>query len=268
MHPAFLAESCPAHGVNPMNVSNKRFLIFGGLLCVVGVWCGVTLFRGSSDPSGVTFESRDLELERLKRQVAERDREILGLKQALVAEGETQTSKITGGNLDSNGQAPLPSVSEKGAQMRVGSFQIEQQGPKALVKDEAGKPLFVFDSERRSIVAPNGMYIPKEGRLVMADAPPVGTKSENGEKPVTVGFKNKSSSRLDLAWVNYDGKLTFYKTLQPGESFEQKTYETHPWVALNSAGKILDLIKPTKEDEDTQFIFAPTGAQKGEGTQK
>jgi hypothetical protein len=51
-----------------------------------------------------------------------------------------------------------------------------------------GKPLFVFDSERRSIVAPNGMYIPKEGRLVMTDAPPVGTKSENAEKPVKVGF--------------------------------------------------------------------------------
>ena len=271
VHPAFLAEICPAHGVNQMNVSNKRFLIFGGLLCVVGVWCiwcSVTLFRGSSDPSGVKFASRDLEEERLRREVAEKDREILELKRALVASGETPTPKITGGNLQSKGQATLPSVSEKGAQMRVGSFQIEQQGPKALVTDDAGKPLFVFDSERRSIVAPNGMYIPREGRLVMADVPPVGTKSENAERPVKVGFKNESSGRLDVAWVNYDGKLTFYKTLQPGQSFEQETYETHPWVALNSAGKILDLIKPTKEDEDTQFIFAPGGAQKGGGPQK
>jgi len=203
--------------------------------------------------------SQDLEVGVLKRQVAEKDREILDLKRALAAAGETETPKITGGNLDSKGQGTFPSAWEKGSQIRVGSFQIEQQGPKALVKDESGKPLFVFDSERRSIVAPNGMYIPKEGRLVIADAPPVGTKSENAEKPVKVGFKNKFSSRLDLAWVNYDGKLTFYKTLQPGESFEQKTYETHPWVALNAAGKILDLIRPTKEDEDTQFIFAPTG---------
>ena len=254
-----------------MNVSNKRFLIFGGLLCVAGVWSCLTLFHGSSDPSSVTFvsqESQDSLVGTLKRQVAEKDREILDLKRLLLAAGENQPSRITGGNLDSKGQGPLPSISEKGSQIRVGSFQIEQYGPKALVKDEAGKPLFVFDSERRSIVAPNGMYIPKEGRLVMADAPPVGTKSENAEKPVKVGFKNESSGRLDLAWVNYDGKLTFYKTLQPGQSFEQKTYETHPWVALNSAGKILDLIKPTKQDEDIQFIFAPAGAQNGEGTQK
>jgi hypothetical protein len=95
-----------------------------------------------------------------------------------------------------------------------------------------------------------------------------GTRGADAEKPVKVGFKNESSSRLDLAWVNYDGKLVFYRTLQPGQSYEQSTFETHPWVALNSSGKIQDLIKPTKEDKDTQYIFAPAAGQKGVAPQK
>ena len=259
---ALYRKESPWQNVHPMNVSNKRVTIWMGLVGVVGVWCVWQFFQGPPNNTGVGFVSQNSEVELLRRQGAEKDREILQLKEMLLAASETRTPKMEGGTVDPIIPRRPESVSEKGQLMQVGKFQIEQLGGRALVKDEEGRPLFVFDSEHRSVVAPNGMYIPNEGRLVMADAPPAGMKSENAEKPVKLGFKNDSSTRLDLAWVNYDGKLSFYKTLQPGQSYEQNTFETHPWVAVNPAGKILDLIKPTKEDEGTQFIFAPAAPLK------
>jgi hypothetical protein len=198
-------------------------------------------------------------LDALRRQLAERDREISRLQSLLSVGPEQPLPPIDAGSNARNPiSTPLPSRSEESSVLQLGQFQIERQDGRLLFRDETGQPTFVFDEARRSIIAPRGVYIPAEGRLVMAEAPPQGAKSASAEQPVKVGFKNETRGRIDLAWVNYDGRLIHYKTLQPGEAHRQSTFETHPWVALNPSGKIVDLIHPSRQDEDAEFVFAPT----------
>ena len=234
-----------------MSVFHSRFLILAMPLAI----CGGALIWGGKKSLSFAATRRDsgAEIALLKQIISERDAEIEQLKSAGREGYERPSAILAEGNADAlrniAGSDTPPVI--------LGSYQVEKQGERFLFKDARGTPVFVFDVARRSIVAPNGLYIPQEGRLVMADTPPSGTKSESAESPLNLAFKNDSKSRLDIAWVNYDGKLKFYKTLQPGESYHQSTFETHPWVALNGAGKILYTLKPSKEDEGTEFVFDP-----------
>jgi hypothetical protein len=249
----------------------RRWLLAGLCVGAAGLWLDQVVqrpFGGTPFPVGraalqgdaAVPEDASKELAALRQQLAERDEEIAKLRGALGAGRELSAQPVFLGAAEGlSSPGGLPGSTPSAPSFQVGRFQAEQRDGNLLFKDEKGRPAFVFDAERRSIVAPNGVYIAAEGRLVMADTPPAEVKSEQGNQPVKVGFKNETASRLDLAWVNYEGKLVYYKTLQPGESFQQKTFETHPWVALNAAGKILDVIHPTRQDENEEFIFAPIG---------
>jgi hypothetical protein len=86
------------------------------------------------------------------------------------------------------------------------------------------------------------------------DAPAAGTdascasepklKSQTGNRPVTLTFKNVSSEALSAYWLDYGGKRVFYRRLGSGESYVQPTYMTHPWVFVDASGRCHMVVLP------------------------
>ena len=69
-------------------------------------------------------------------------------------------------------------------------------------------------------------------------------KSQTGNRPVTLTFKNVSSEALSAYWLDYGGKRVFYRRLGGGESYTQPTYMTHPWVFVDASGKCHMVVLP------------------------
>ncbi len=58
------------------------------------------------------------------------------------------------------------------------------------------------------------------------------------EHLATVLFTNNSETDVDILWLNYDGDEVYYKTLNPGESYEQISYFSHPWVVYRAESNV------------------------------
>ncbi len=69
-------------------------------------------------------------------------------------------------------------------------------------------------------------------------------KSQTGNRPVTLTFKNVSGEALSAYWLDYGGKRVFYRRLVGGESYTQPTYVTHPWVFVDASGKCHMVVLP------------------------
>jgi hypothetical protein len=66
------------------------------------------------------------------------------------------------------------------------------------------------------------------------------SKSLAGVTQARITFFNRSGQRVKVYWLDYAGNLVFYKSLEAGESYDQETYFTHPWLitdAHNNAWK-------------------------------
>jgi hypothetical protein len=60
--------------------------------------------------------------------------------------------------------------------------------------------------------------------------PALGLASRESRHSVIVTFLNACGERCRLYWIDYAGKVVRYKTLSPGETHRQQTFETHPWT--------------------------------------
>jgi len=69
-------------------------------------------------------------------------------------------------------------------------------------------------------------------------------KSADSDKETKVQFKNESKSKIKVYWINYDGKREFYSDVNPGRSYTQDTYMTHPWVVTDTEGQCVLLFRP------------------------
>ena len=61
----------------------------------------------------------------------------------------------------------------------------------------------------------------------------LGACSQESRHSTQVVFRNGVTdppARCRLFWLDYQGKLVRYKTLNPGETHRQQTFETHPWT--------------------------------------
>ena len=61
----------------------------------------------------------------------------------------------------------------------------------------------------------------------------LGAASHESRVSTQVVFRNGVTdppARCRLFWLDYQGKLVRYKTLDPGEMHRQQTFETHPWT--------------------------------------
>ena len=65
-------------------------------------------------------------------------------------------------------------------------------------------------------------------------APPAPVKarplrSRDAARPTQVEFINHGKEIKTIYWLNYEGRRVYYARLQPGDSYIQKTYVSHPW---------------------------------------
>ncbi|MFZ1813814.1 MAG: SH3 domain-containing protein [Rhizobiaceae bacterium] len=84
-----------------------------------------------------------------------------------------------------------------------------------------------------------------------------GLRSIDGSTPATLVFVNQSPFAIRLEWADYNGALVEYGTVQPGQSFRQETFLSHPWVATNMPGDCLAVYLPNPGESQIVMAFAP-----------
>jgi hypothetical protein len=104
------------------------------------------------------------------------------------------------------------------------------------------------------------MHDPLNARLL----PSLELASRESRHSTNVVFKNKLDEKARIYWVNYQGELVRYKTLEPGQAHRQQTFETHPWtfttVPADDAAPRRRLVVNGKP-----VFFAATSEGEGEG---
>jgi CSLREA domain-containing protein len=63
--------------------------------------------------------------------------------------------------------------------------------------------------------------------------------SISGDTSSLITFDNQSGVTVSIYWLDYQGNRVFYNTLPSGQSYDQQTWITHPWVALDAGGNCL-----------------------------
>lgn len=78
---------------------------------------------------------------------------------------------------------------------------------------------------------------PQPAKAVGRNCPAPGSvRSQNSGRPLTVTFFNASRTPLDIVWIGYDGAWKKYQTVGPNKVVKQKTFATHPWIAVDPRG--------------------------------
>jgi hypothetical protein len=58
-------------------------------------------------------------------------------------------------------------------------------------------------------------------------------KSLPNETKAQIKFVNKSGQEVKVYWLDFSGHRVLYKVLEAGESYDQQTYLTHPWLVTD-----------------------------------
>ena len=61
-------------------------------------------------------------------------------------------------------------------------------------------------------------------------------KSRESKDPARIRFKNESNGTIVLQWIDFNGALKEFGTLEPGAEVTQDTFLTHPWIAAYGEG--------------------------------
>jgi von Hippel-Lindau disease tumor supressor len=69
-------------------------------------------------------------------------------------------------------------------------------------------------------------------------------RSIEGVTATTVHFYNQTDWDLDMYWLDYGGQRQYWGTLSRGQSFDQSTYVSHPWLVLTPEGACLGVFLP------------------------
>ncbi len=73
-------------------------------------------------------------------------------------------------------------------------------------------------------------------------------RSLSSEQPTILMFDNRTSHDFSLFWLDFDGKRKPYGLLGAGESVEEHTYATHPWLLAEPSGNVVGIYVPGKEN--------------------
>ncbi|MGI9405388.1 MAG: lysozyme inhibitor LprI family protein, partial [Hyphomicrobiaceae bacterium] len=71
-------------------------------------------------------------------------------------------------------------------------------------------------------------------------------KAVSGDVKSTITFTNRTPDKQIVYWVDYDGKRHNYQELDSGESYDQPTFLTHPWVVTGHGGKCIGVYLPER----------------------
>ena len=69
-------------------------------------------------------------------------------------------------------------------------------------------------------------------------------KSRESQEPAKLRFKNESEGTIVLQWIDFNGALKEFGTLEPGAETTQDTFLTHPWIAAYGEGSCRQLFLP------------------------
>jgi hypothetical protein len=72
-------------------------------------------------------------------------------------------------------------------------------------------------------------------------------RSQDGTRQTAVRFVNASEVPLDLNWVDWDGQLQAYGTIQPRQERVQITYIGHPFVLRTVDGRDVAVVEPLSQ---------------------
>jgi choice-of-anchor C domain-containing protein len=61
----------------------------------------------------------------------------------------------------------------------------------------------------------------------------------------SIEFTNLTTQVVLIYWIDYQGQPRLYAALQPGNSYVQVTYLTHPWLVIDAAERCLGIYLPT-----------------------
>ncbi|KAJ3110984.1 hypothetical protein HDU96_006113, partial [Phlyctochytrium bullatum] len=64
---------------------------------------------------------------------------------------------------------------------------------------------------------------------------PATIRSSDAGPETTLTFVNKTSSTLNIFWIDNNGKATKYHSVEPNRSVEQPTYTNHAWEIVNAS---------------------------------
>ena len=73
-------------------------------------------------------------------------------------------------------------------------------------------------------------------------------KSLHSDHSTGITFQNKTRHKVEVLWLDYQGQPVWYYHLEPGESYRQQTYVTHPWVCVESDTGRFEMMELNKKD--------------------
>jgi hypothetical protein len=114
--------------------------------------------------------------------------------------------------------------------------------------------LEALKAPQAALAAPPNGAIPNEANRPAAGqdascASEPSLKSLNGNRSITLTFQNLSKEAISAYWLDYSGKRVFYRRLNGGESYDQPTYISHPWVFVGANGKCRKIVMPTMSEK-------------------
>lgn len=82
--------------------------------------------------------------------------------------------------------------------------------------------------------------------------------SENSNVSTVVHFSNATCQTVRIIWYDFIGLPVLYNILGPGESYEQPTFLTHPWIVVGDQTGPMGVFLPTPATS-TVYINSPVG---------
>jgi hypothetical protein len=82
-------------------------------------------------------------------------------------------------------------------------------------------------------------------------------KSANSAVSTYVKFVNAYGAKVDIYWINFSGQVVLFDSLDPGQSYVQQTYLSHPWIIYDHAsGSPIVGFLPAEQEAEA-FITKP-----------
>lgn len=72
-------------------------------------------------------------------------------------------------------------------------------------------------------------------------------RSKLNDHKVTINFINKSYPKVNLFWIDFEGKEVLYNVIDKGREAIQESYASHPWVIRDESGNCLRVFVPNAE---------------------
>jgi hypothetical protein len=79
-------------------------------------------------------------------------------------------------------------------------------------------------------------------------------RSRDASISTYVNFVNRSNDVIRTYWLNYQGERVFYSQIDPGNSYRQQTYVSHPWIITDSNNHCLSIYFP-QANESSKVVY-------------